>query len=193
MGSLVFRLQHAALEDLLDMAQAANRDDSPAMNEIVRRFDPLVKRCVERRRMRHADAADAFVAAQLAIVRAVRNHCGGSRSFPAYVKWYIRGAVSDAVKSMSRNLEEPSDDVIPRPFDADGSSVDALSAEMQLALCSLGENTRQVVWLRYGEGYSNLELAEQAGVTPSAMSQRLATALRSMAGQIPRDRSKNVA
>lgn len=189
MGISHFRRQHAPLEQLLAEAKSTDGDDSAAMNEIVRRFDPLARRISRRLTSSPPLREDIENAARLALVRAVRRHDPSAFGFPAYAKLFMRGA---ARREHERWLP---------PKMVDGTRVDVVTkgdvsapsntvrtgcapeADMhgwgdgriaQVAAL-LPASQRELLRRRYIDDADLLQIAQETGTSVSAVSQRLGT------------------
>ena len=77
---------------LVAEAQADPRDDSPAMNEVVRRFQPLAAKTSRSLTDCPHLRQDLANAALLAVVKATRRHTIGTNGFVAFVTRYVTGA-----------------------------------------------------------------------------------------------------
>ena len=87
------RTTTVGLDKLIADAQRHSNDDTPAMNEVVKRFEGLTMR-LSRSMTRSFDLQDDLAnAARIALVQAVRNHDQSRPGFPAYAEKYMRGAV----------------------------------------------------------------------------------------------------
>lgn len=185
------------LDRLIHAAQAAQTDDSPAMNEIVRRFEGKAQsighsltRCPDLQQ-------DLANAARLGVVKAVRAHALGRPGFPAYAEKYMRGA---ALREMTRWVQDdemvsviPIDD----PETLDDNVVEAsLEETVADALCPWGDGQinatilafplarRSLMEERYIEDLPLEEIARRSGTSVPAVSQRLATAHRHLLAAI---------
>lgn len=190
MSHLVFR--RAEIQDLLENAQSEPEDDSPAMNEIVRRFEGLAQK------ISRSLTADEFLRedlaneARIALVKAVRRHDSSRPTFPAFAQIYMRGAAIRELGFWSRNSGE-ADETSPQiPLEAtdlvehlpvaDQPEQEALVrlapwGEGQVAevIESFDEPRLHLLKLRYVEDAPLAAIADNAKVSASAISQRLDT------------------
>lgn len=187
-------LSRIGLNQLVATAQASDADDTPAMNEVIRRFDPLARKLA-----RGVETADYYLrddlanAARLGVVTAVRRHNGGP-GFPAYAKVYMRGAVLrefgrwivpetlsvdvvDIEESDHDRRSEDTNDVLDRMAPWGDGKVAA-------AIVELDDSQLALVHQRYVHGAAIKEIAEVVGTSGPAVSQRLATIHRRVASAL---------
>ncbi|MGN6275171.1 MAG: sigma-70 family RNA polymerase sigma factor [Solirubrobacterales bacterium] len=191
MSHLVCR--RAELQGLLEDAQSEPEDDSPAMNEIVRRFEGLaqkIARSLTADEFLQEDLADE---ALIALVKAVRRHDSSRPTFPAFAQVYMRGAAIRELGHWSRTGSERADRApLEIPLEAT-DLVDHLppagqpeeEALVQLApwgagqvaevIEGLDEPRVRLLKLRYVEDAPLAAIADEAEVSVSAISQRLDT------------------
>lgn len=196
MGSLYFRLTHAELGDLVATAQAKPSDDSPEMNEILRRFVRLAERIArDQSRCPHTQA-ELVNESLRATVGAVRAHRLDTPGFPSYVESFMRGAAhrlarrllatrvdahgqpivsltSEIAETWSVHPDSVHDQAISStsPW-GDGPLVDVIER--------LPADQRSLLTLVHCHGYKVKDIAARDGVSSSAVSQRLGTANRSV-------------
>lgn len=111
----------AALETVLSAAAAEPEDDTLAMHEIVRRFEPLAKKIASRSTSCPHLRADLQNAGRIAVVRAVRRHDPIERGFPAFAEVYMRGAIyreDEEARRPSRQSPPASESDRPDPESA---------------------------------------------------------------------------
>lgn len=185
MGRSISRLRHADLGELIRAAQHSDADDSPTMNEIVRRFESLAAK-VARAVTGDSHLRDELTnAGRLAVVQAVRAHDAARAGFPNYVRAYIRGAVyraalrshgtdyAEVAREETTELEAPSTPVAGHnPWD---------TLRMATAVRALDESQQRLVLKRYVDDLSMLEIAADVDTSVSAVSQRFATIHRTLA------------
>lgn len=92
MGFSYQQLRTAELVDLVAEAQADEHDDSPAMNEIVRRFERKARQIAAALCARPADREDVAIEALVALIRAVRRHEVCRAGFVTYAITFMTGA-----------------------------------------------------------------------------------------------------
>lgn len=190
MGISVSRVGDADLEDLVASAQDAATDDSPEMNEIVGRFDRLAMKIARSLSSCPYLQADLANEARVALVRAVRRHELGRPGFPNYARTFMRGAASRARERLvARPSVETATDPLemPEPMPVMEESMRSAtrlpweSESMASAMEAIAPEHRNLLVLRHVDDVPMKELAGASGTTVSAVSQRLATARRSLA------------
>jgi RNA polymerase sigma factor (sigma-70 family) len=174
----------ASLPQLIKVAQADPDDDSVAMNQIVRRFDPLARglsRITDDRYLQD----DLANAARMALVRAVRRHDGRHDTFPAFAKVSMRGAVLRELewwRTQARPLQVEAEidqsEVTPQP----GPEEEVVArlapwgaGRVASTVAELAPVQHRIVHLRYVEDERLETIAAVMGTTASAVSQRLCT------------------
>jgi RNA polymerase sigma factor (sigma-70 family) len=191
MGLLYQQLAAAGLAELITAAQADDHDDSPAMNEIIRRFDPKARQIAAAVCFREANHDDVASAARFALVRAVRRHHTAHGGFAAYAVKFMTGAA----RRESRRLACPQEQCYPGPdlgVIADRTPpvmrviAEATEADQRdwgtgrIAKIIAGLPPRQQALLaeRHIDDMDLARIARLHGSSVSAVSQRLATAHR---------------
>ncbi len=184
--------RRAELQGLLEDAQSEPEDDSPAMNEIVRRFEGLAQKIA---RLLTADEflrEDLANEARIALVKAVRLHDSSRPTFPAFAEIYMRGAAIRELGIWSRTSGEADGTPLQIPLEmtdlaerlpvADQPEEEVLVqlapwGEGQAAevIESLDESRLHLLKLRYVEDAPLAAIADDAEVSVSAISQRLNT------------------
>jgi RNA polymerase sigma factor (sigma-70 family) len=183
-------LARVDLNTLIGLAQDCKDDDSAAMNEIIRRFEPLTRRLVGA-----VQAADHFLrddlanAGRLGLVTAVRRHNGG-HGFGNFAKRYMRGAV---LREYGRWIcpETVDGDAVEREQAAvtcDGETdavLDTLApwgaGAVAEAVDRLDPMERLLLELRYLDDAPVWAVAEVTGTTSQAVTQRINTIHRKIA------------
>lgn len=193
--------RRAELQALLEDAQFEPEDDSPAMNEIVRRFEGLTQKIVRSLTADEFLREDLANAARIALVKAVRRHDSSRPTFPAFAESYMRGAAIRELVIWSRTSGEADETPLQIPLAttdlaerlpvADQPEVEVL---VQLApwgdgqaaeiIESLDEPRLHLLKLRYVEDAPLVAIAEDAEVSVSAISQRLDTIHRRIAAAL---------
>jgi len=176
-------LSRVPLDNLLRAAQRCSDDDTPAMNEIVRRFEGLSKKLA--RAVRAADHVfdDLANAARVGLVRAVRRH-DGRPGFPSFAEVYMRGAAFreyqrwmlpetadiDAVERVqgARQVDDIAEGVVDHMAPWGSGTVATIIA-------SLDPLQRVLVELRYIDDAPIKEIAGVMGTSGPAVSQRIGT------------------
>jgi RNA polymerase sigma factor (sigma-70 family) len=132
-------------------------------------FDPVRERCYVR--LRNDDAANE--AAQLVFVRLLGElRAGKTYTVPFRVvvwmvtEWTLRGFYASAKQDSFL-----SDDWDSEAPDAYGDWED--EHDLRALIADLPPRQRDVLWLRYGEGLSHEQIADQFGMTRNAVDQAL--------------------
>lgn len=193
--------RRAELQALLEDAQSEPEDDSPAMNEIVRRFEGLTQKIARSLTADEFLREDLANAARIALVKAVRRHDSSRPTFPAFAESYMRGAAIRELVIWSRTIGETDETPLQIPLAttdlaerlpvADQPEVEVL---VQLApwgdgqaaeiIESLDEPRLHLLKLRYVEDAPLAAIADDAEVSVSAISQRLDTIHRRIAAAL---------
>lgn len=171
MGTFAFGMLDAPLEDLLVSARACETDDTPAMNELIRRYEPLVRKVASGLTSDAQLQDDARNGARLGIVRAVRAHDGRATGFVSFMTCYMHGEARRAIERCRIQDVLPGPELLPEPVEP--PTTPAVAAGLVMAV--LSESQRQLVVGRYVEDRTMRDLATQAGTSVAAISQRLKT------------------
>ena len=172
---------------LVAEAQADPRDDSPAMNEVVRRFHHLATKTARSLTDCPHLGQDLANAALLAVVKATRRHTIATNGFVAFVTRYMTGAALRERRawSVSTRVDAASDDLLEAemspmpPFDETVDLGGPWDATYD-AVASLNERQQRLVALRYAADLPLADIAQIEGTSVSAVSQRLVTAHRAI-------------
>lgn len=191
MGLLNCRSRNRQLDELIEEAQADPRNDSPAMGEIVRRFDGLAKK--EARRLT-ADThlqEDVANSARIELIKAVRRHDCSRPGFPAYARICMRGAATRALRrSRSWGRWNPNVTVSVTDFSDPESEpiVPPMTLELEAAIwgdgptaaavATLSQEQQELLRQRYAKDQTLAGIGTTTGTTVSAVRQRLETAHR---------------
>lgn len=174
-----------SLEGLIKVAQDDEEDDTPAMNEIVRRFRFLARKLA---RMTGAPAhmlGDLENAALAALAVAARKHDPRQRGFPAYARIYMRGAIQ---REYQRLLPPEGVTVAPTPLELvaerprleDEATLDRLEpwggGRVAEVVAELPPRQRRLLDRRYVDDVPPAAIAAEDGISASAVRQRLGTA-----------------
>jgi RNA polymerase sigma factor (sigma-70 family) len=177
-------LARVSINTLVSIAQACDHNDSTAMNEIIRRFEPLTRRLVGA-----VLAADPFLrddlanASRLGLVDAARRH-NGAPGFGNFAKLHMRGAVlreygrwmspetadGEAVERETVNVQ--ADDSVLSVLDEMAPWGAGALAE---AVDGLDPMQRVIVELLYLDDAPVWAVAEVTGTTSQAVTQRVNT------------------
>jgi RNA polymerase sigma factor (sigma-70 family) len=199
MGTSPTVTTRASLNRLLAAAQEDDADDSPAMHEIVCRFEPLTRRIARYTTSDLSLQDDCANAARLALVRAVRGHTAGRPGFPAYAAKFMRGAAHRERLQWSHQAQAADERVVSTNLDEENGKepgyehvedevVERLApwgdGDFATAVAALSPQQKAIVELRYVDDAPLEEIAEATGTTRSAVHQRLATVHRQIALQL---------
>jgi len=192
-GSFV-SIRALALDDLIGAAQRQPADDdTPEMNEIVRRFEGLAV-AVAAMMTPDVDLRENLAnAGRVAMVVAVRHHQLGRPGFPAYARAYIVGAAKRELQQWTRTALA---DDFERVVIDDETEAQALykfsealpptaertwgSTSTSAAVCHLDDRQGGLLQLRFMDDFTLATIAKLEGTSEAAVSQRLATALRAV-------------
>jgi RNA polymerase sigma factor (sigma-70 family) len=187
-----FECGRTELQGLLENAQSEPQDDSPAMNEIVRRFEGLAQKIARSLTADEFLQGDLANEARIALVKAVRRHDSSRPTFPAFARLYMRGAAIRALGLWGRTSGE-TDEALPRI----SLEVNDLAEHLPMAyqpeekvlvqlapwgegqaaevIESLDEPRLHLLKLRYVEDAPLTVIADDYEASVSAISQRLGT------------------
>jgi RNA polymerase sigma factor (sigma-70 family) len=185
MGLSYCQLRTADLAELITAAQSDDRDDSQAMNEIIRRFDGKARRIAAAVCLREANRDDVADAASLALVRAVRGHDATRQGFVTYALAFMTGAARRESIRLAYSAETCFDDAHlaaaidnPRRRQTAGRmAVDVSwgSGPLSKIIVSLSASQQQLLDERYVRDLDLAQIAQMHGSSVSAVSQRLGT------------------
>jgi len=180
---------NAGLANLLRVARSIETDDTPAMNELVKRFEPLAKRIAGGLSKKSPDLFDDLVnAGRYAVVKAVRTHDLNRHGFPAFVEQHVRGAINRTVLQTLRQRGE----LVSLEFVGEVASTrDDLgqvderlapfgSGSVALSVAQMQPEQQKILMLRYVYDAEMKEIAHVMGVSIPAISQRFATIRRNI-------------
>jgi RNA polymerase sigma factor (sigma-70 family) len=197
MGSFCSDLKFCQLDQLIEEAQQEPGDDSPQMNEIIRRFDPKARQLARSLSVDPNLSDDLANCARIGLVAAVRRHDPGRPGFPAYAVYFMRGGALRELKRLRRNgrggagitvsptdfADAASEGLVPlvQPFErvtewGSGATADAVA--------SLTAAQQDLLRRRYVNDDALHDIGAPSGVTPSAVRQRLMTAHRAITRQL---------
>jgi RNA polymerase sigma factor (sigma-70 family) len=175
---------HTSLTTLLRVARSTEVDDTLAMNEIVRRFEPLAKRIAGGLSKKSPDLFDDLVnAGRYAVLKAVRKHDLSRRGFPAFAEQHVRGAINRTVLRLLRergelvSLDVPEEVASAR--DDVGQADDRLApfggGRIAVSIAQMQPDQQEMLVLRYVYDAEMKEIACLLSVSVPAVSQRFAT------------------
>jgi|GEM_PF-5166126 len=177
MGSLYVWAAEAALEELVDAAQADTSNDSVAMTEIIRRFEPKAKQLASFVTKDYHLQQDVANGARWGVVMAVRAHTPNTPGVAAYIATTMRG---EAYRAIGRNTDARA---VVKPDDSPVWTSDACLVEKEsvvntnlgLLTQDLSTDQRGLVFKRYIMGDTMSDIADEARTSVSATSQRFKT------------------
>jgi RNA polymerase sigma factor (sigma-70 family) len=177
MGSLYVWAADASLEELVEAAKAEDSNDSVAMNELVRRFEPKALSLASFLSKDYHLQQDIANAARYGVVMAVRAHTSGTPGVASYIATTMRG---EAYRAIGRNTEDHETvKAIDSPVWTTSRNVvqDTTVVDTDLGLITedLSVEQRSLVLKRYVIGNSVSDIAKDAGTSVSAISQRFKT------------------
>jgi DNA-directed RNA polymerase specialized sigma24 family protein len=168
MGFSMSEAQHAPLADLILEAQADSSNDSIAMTEMIKRYEPLARSVVAAIKPNENDREDLLNAARLGVVRAVRKHDGRTTGFASYLRRYMRGEALRAVERVKRVDVLFGEDLMPEPGTAE-------VVVPNIPLHVLNHKQLETVRLYYWEDQTYATIARAEKVSLSAVRQRMLT------------------
>ncbi|MDX6452578.1 MAG: hypothetical protein QOH16_2627 [Gaiellaceae bacterium] len=185
MGSQDSRLQRSSLASLIAQAKTSTCDDTPAMNEIVRRFEPLARRASRTITSRASLFDDLANAARFGLVRAVRRHDPSVPGFASYAARFMTGAARRELSGWIRPFDDESWENDGNMLETVGGAADESEIVDRLApwgegavaevVGALTSEQRRIVGQRYVHDASLAEIAATTGTSVPAVSQRLST------------------
>lgn len=189
MGQLFNYLSHAPLDHLLVAAREGDSTDTPAMSEIIQRFEPLARKIAASFDAPHHLRDDLEDAARIGLVNAVRHH-DGRDGFPAFAKVYMHGSALRELRRWTKPEDAHGDD-LEEMFIAEIECSEIAAVDDRLApwggghlaevLGDLTYDQQVIIEMRYCEDLAIKEIAEEVGTSAPAVSQRLSTIHRRVA------------
>lgn len=197
MGRSILGLMDRQLDDLITEAQGDPGNDSPAMGEIVRRFDRLAVKIAAVLTADPCRRDELANSARVALVAAVRGHDPGRPGFPAYARAFMRGAALRASKQsrswgrggaditvtitdFTNPMSEPLVPRVPSPEEISPWGDGPTAA----AIATMSASHQELLRRRYVDDDSFADIGQRTGTTVSAVRQRLNTAHRAVARQL---------
>jgi RNA polymerase sigma factor (sigma-70 family) len=182
MGLSPHELRTASLSVLITAAQANHLHDTPEMNEVIRRFEPLARRLSYGLARNHLQD-DVANAARLGLVRAVRRHDNTHPGFAAYARRYMTGAALRELKRWQAEQAIAAERLDESEAFAIGYSqqsvMDRLApwgeGSVATSIDKLSLTQQRIATLRYVHDAPLEIIARATGTSVSAVSQRLAT------------------
>jgi RNA polymerase sigma factor (sigma-70 family) len=185
MGLSYSQLKSGDLAQLIEAAQSDVRDDSPAMHEIILRFEGKIRRIAAAVCHRAADRDDVANVCRLALLRAVRRHDVTRQGFATYAIAFMTGAARRESMRLAYPAETCFDtaelaDAIDNPArveTADGMTVDVIwgTGRLGTVIIELPTPQQRLLHERYVQDLDLMRIAQMHGSSVSAVSQRLGT------------------
>jgi len=169
-GISMFETEDAPLVDLIDEARSVESNDAAAMNELVRRFEPLARSVVGRMQPNRNDYEDVLNGARWGIICAVRKHDGRAEGFTSYVTRYMRGEAFRALERVTSRDLLPGDEALSEP-----SAQPAEPDVPDVPLHALSIDQRDLLHRHYWQDQTYAGIARCDGVSLSAIRQRMMT------------------
>jgi RNA polymerase sigma factor (sigma-70 family) len=160
------------LDEVLLQAQGCDSDDSPAMNEIIRRFEQLTLKIASRATNCMHMREDIANASRWGLAQAVRSHTRGTPGFPNYAKRYMQGAALRELGQLTRDdhalvdMSKLADEPVPQAESA---------IDVSDLVSRLRPDQQRLLHARYARDLPLQVIAADLGVTNSAVCQRLRT------------------
>jgi DNA-directed RNA polymerase specialized sigma subunit len=180
------------LQSLIAAAKAASADDSAAMNQIIRRFEKLAFKIAARLTDDHFLREDLANAALHALVRAVRNHDGRPHGFATFAVKYMHGAALREQRRLTATNHAELAFTDSHEVATHGHAGQFETAVVErlvpwgdgpvgLAVIHLTPAQQRLLGMRYQLDMPLADIADGAGTSVSAVSQRLSTIHRQLA------------
>lgn len=165
------------------LARYASRHDAEAFAELVREYKSMVLATCRRRLRSTADVDDAVQETFLKLAR------GAGTIRVNVAAWLHRCAVNVSMdlnrRAETRTRHESAAAIAPTDGRTDAQrELAALREQLDAALEAIDEGPRELILQRYFVGRSQVDLAAEAGVSPSALSQRLEKAIEALRAQL---------
>jgi len=165
------------LPDWIDLVEGAREGDATAREELLARFEPLVRATASR--LIDRDGVDDVVQTSFVVALERLPTLRTSAAFPSWLRLIVRKQASlqrqrpSTIPSWS--LEGPA----PGAWEPESVLEDRTVAEaVHLALGELRDDDRRLLKLRYLAGWSNTDLARLLDVSDGALRKRLYDARR---------------
>lgn len=176
-------LGRLTLEELLELLKAATQEESvPVFTELVKRFEPVVRKGWRRtRNVDYQEFANEVFERALGALPSLRQ----TKAFPLFFRRVVQSVTGDL---MRRAMKEPSslEDV--------DEVVSAVEAEITLPLVVrsyleyLDERDQTVLELEYIYGFTTEEIASRTGLRPAYVRTLKSRALRTLRAVVDRER-----
>jgi RNA polymerase sigma factor (sigma-70 family) len=172
MGSFDFWAR-ATQDDLLTEAQTA--PSGGAMDELVRRFEPLTKKIARQLSSCPTMRDDLENEARLAVFLAVQRHRPGHPGFARYAEITMRGAALRWYQAWNKRNGADLEGV-PEPAANEQPITDWGDGQLATIVSALPEGQQDLLDARYIKDFELTTIARLVGTSESAVSQRLRTA-----------------
>lgn len=187
------RCEASTLGELISEAQDPGRQGDRATREIMRRFEHLVRKIGRVKASGQRWREDVEGAARFGLTQAIARHRGSADTFPAYAKLYMAAAAKrEAARwadphgwslveltelvSVDPTSLTPVEDAADKDGWGFGDTADAIA--------ELRPDQRRLLTRRYCDRAALAEIADETGCSVPAVSQRLSTVHRRLAGAV---------
>lgn len=163
--------------DWIDLVECAREGDAAAREELLARFEPLVRATASR--LIDRGGVDEVVQASFAVALERLPALRTSAAFPSWLRLIVRKQASlqrEPLRTIpSSSFERPA----PGGWEPESVVQDrAVTESVHLALGELRDDDRRLLELRYLAGWSNTQLARLLDVSDGALRKRLHDARR---------------
>lgn len=174
-------------DQLCELMEASRRGDRRAFRALYLEMYEPVARFVARRVRRREDAEDLTSQVFHRLLTRLGDFDQRKGTPRMFVLAMARNLVIDHLRAARQ--EAPIDDLAGVLADEAGTPLDALERDeerwaVREALSGLGQEAREVLVLRYGDGLKHQEIAELLGVRVDAVKQRASRALRELKARL---------
>ena len=147
------------MDNLSSLLERARKLDTRALSELVEDFYPNIYRYFFYRARTKEDAEDLTSEVFVRVVESIKAQTG---NFAAWIFRIARNLLIDYYRKKGRLKEVPLDDNIARDLKDPSSikGVDLTQDELKKLLSHLTDEQREVITLKFIEGYSNGEISQ---------------------------------
>lgn len=147
------------MDNLNSLLERARELDTHALSKLVEDFYPNIYRYFFYRVRTREDAEDLTSEVFVRVVESIKNQTG---NFTAWIFRIARNLLVDYYRKKGRVKEVPLDDNIARDLKDPSSikGIDLTQDELKKLLSHLTDEQREVITLKFIEGYSNGEISQ---------------------------------
>jgi RNA polymerase sigma factor (sigma-70 family) len=178
----IFRFWDMASQDDL-LAEAQRNPGGAAMSELIKRFEPLVRKIAGSMTTCSATRDDLMSEARLALFLAVQRHTLGTPGFAVYAELTMRGSAMRWLRAWSSRSAGDLDGT-KEPIAHEAVATNWGDSEVAEVVRSLPARQQQLLTLRYVEDAELSTIAQLRAVSESAISQQLRTVHRTLVLQL---------